>query len=73
MYQFLTALLYQFTTARDTKPEKAVRDLMKRNAFVFSPTRSPVGKSAYVRKLTPNAIATAKWLRPRLDELMTDE
>ncbi|WP_248558711.1 hypothetical protein [Paraburkholderia terrae] len=50
-----------------------MRDLMKRNAFVFSPTRSPVGKSAYVRKLTPNAIATAKWLRPRLDELMTDE
>ncbi|BCZ85766.1 hypothetical protein PTKU64_94410 (plasmid) [Paraburkholderia terrae] len=57
----------------DAKPEKAVRDLMKRNAFVFSPTRSPAGKSAYVRKLTPNAIATAKWLRPRLDELMTDE
>lgn len=57
----------------DAKPKKAVRDLMKRNAFVFSPTRSPAGKSAYLRKLTPNAIATAKWLRPQLDELMTGE
>ncbi|WP_227747249.1 hypothetical protein [Paraburkholderia franconis] len=51
-----------------------MRDLMKRNAFVFSPTRSPAGKAAaYVRKLTPNAITTAKWLRPQLDELMTGE
>jgi hypothetical protein len=54
----------------DAKPEKTVRDLLKRNAFVFSPTRSPAGKSAYVRKLTPNAIATAKYLRPQLDELL---
>lgn len=57
----------------DAKPDKAVRDLMKRNGFVFSPTRSPVGKSAYVRKLTPNAITTAQWLRPQLDELLTAE
>ncbi|WP_454875504.1 DUF3560 domain-containing protein [Paraburkholderia xenovorans] len=57
----------------DTKPEKAVRDLMKRNGFVWSPTRSPAGKSAYVRKLTPNAITTAKWLRPQLDALLSGE
>jgi hypothetical protein len=57
----------------DIKPAKDVRDLMKRNGFVFSPTRSPVGKSAYVRKLTANAINTASWLRPQLDELLTGE
>ncbi|MBW5287777.1 DUF3560 domain-containing protein [Burkholderia gladioli] len=57
----------------DGKPEKAVRDLLKRNAFVWSPTRSPAGKSAYVRKLTPNAITTAKWLRPQLDALLSGE
>jgi hypothetical protein len=57
----------------DGKPAKGVRDLMKRNAFVFSPSRSPVGKSAYVRKLTPNSISTAKALRAQLDELLTGE
>ena len=57
----------------DAKPAKDVRDLMKRNGFVFSPTRSPVGQSAYVRKLTANAINTAKWLRPQLDQLLTGE
>ncbi|KVP19767.1 DUF3560 domain-containing protein [Burkholderia ubonensis] len=57
----------------DAKPEKPVRDLLKRNAFVWSPTRSPAGKSAYVRKLTPNAITTAKWLRPQLDALLSGE
>jgi hypothetical protein len=57
----------------DAKAAKEVRDLMKRNAFVFSPSRSPVGKSAYVRKLTANAINTAKWLRSQLDELLTGE
>lgn len=57
----------------DAKPEKALRDLMKRNGFVFSPNRSPAGKSAYVRKLTPNAINTASWLRPQLDALLIAE
>ncbi len=52
---------------------KDVCDLMKRSGFVFSTTRSPVGQSAYVRKLTANAINTAKWLRPQLDKLLTGE
>jgi hypothetical protein len=38
-------------------------DIMKRNDVVFSPIRSPYGKSATVRKLTPAAINTAQWLR----------
>ncbi|SDI92056.1 hypothetical protein SAMN04487926_12739 [Paraburkholderia steynii] len=45
------------------KPEKAVRDLMKRNGFVFSPSRSHAGKPAWVRKLTSAAMTTAQWLR----------
>ncbi|QPQ89165.1 DUF3560 domain-containing protein (plasmid) [Burkholderia gladioli] len=57
----------------DAKPDKPVRDLMKRNAFVYSPSRSPAGKSTYVRKLTPAAINTATWLRQQLDELLTGE
>jgi hypothetical protein len=36
---------------------------MKRNDVVFSPIRSPHGKSATVRKLTPAAINSAQWLR----------
>ena len=55
----------------DGKPGKPVRDLMKCNGFVYSPTRSAGGTSAYVRKLTPAAIKTAQWLRPQLDELLT--
>ncbi len=46
---------------------------MKRNGFVYSPTRSPGGTSAYVRKLTSAAINTAQWLRLQLDELPTGE
>lgn len=44
----------------DAKPEKTVRDPTKRNGFVFRLTRSSAGKSAYVRKLTPDVITTAK-------------
>jgi hypothetical protein len=46
---------------------------MKRNGFVFGPSRSLAGKSVYVRKLTPNAINTAAWLRPQLDPLLIGE
>ncbi|MCA7888337.1 MULTISPECIES: DUF3560 domain-containing protein [Burkholderia] len=54
----------------DAKPAKNVRELLRRNAFLFSPTRSPNGTSAYVRKLTPAAISTAAWLRPQIDQLL---
>lgn len=57
----------------DAKPAEDVRKLMKRNSFLYSPSRSPAGKSAYVRKLTPNAIATARYLRPQLDALLSAE
>jgi vacuolar-type H+-ATPase subunit I/STV1 len=57
----------------DAKPDKPVRDLMKRNGFVFSPSRSFDGKSAWVRKLTPAAINTARWLRPQLDQMRVNE
>ncbi|WP_224796825.1 hypothetical protein [Pandoraea sputorum] len=57
----------------NAKLEKAVRALMKCHAFAFSPTRSPAGQSAYVRRLTSNAIAAAKCLRPQFDALMSAE
>lgn len=56
----------------DSKPTKEVRALMKQNAFLFSPSRSGNG-SAYVRKLTPAAINTARWLRPQLDQMQITE
>ncbi|WP_063888759.1 DUF3560 domain-containing protein [Burkholderia stagnalis] len=54
----------------DAKPAKNLRELLRRNGFLFSPTRSPDGTSAYVRKLTPAAISTATWLRPQIDQLL---
>jgi hypothetical protein len=56
----------------DTKPTKEVRELMRRNSFLFSPSRSGTA-SAYVRKLTPVAINTARWLRPQLDQMKIAE
>lgn len=57
----------------DAKPCKAVRELLKRNGFVFSPSRCESGNSVYVRKLTGSAIATARWLRPQLDQMQITE
>ncbi|WP_063898378.1 DUF3560 domain-containing protein [Burkholderia stagnalis] len=54
----------------DAKPAKDLRELLRRNGFLFSPIRSPDGTSAYVRKLTPTAISTATWLRPQIDQLL---
>ncbi|HGO6073749.1 TPA: DUF3560 domain-containing protein [Burkholderia cepacia] len=57
----------------DAKPAEEVRQFMRRHSFLYSPSRSPVGKSAYVRKLTPNTIATARYIRPQLDALLSAE
>ncbi|KVN89043.1 hypothetical protein WJ69_14520 [Burkholderia ubonensis] len=54
----------------DAKPSKDLRDLLRRSGFLFSPTRSPNGTSAYVRKLTSAAINAAAWLRPQIDQLL---
>ncbi|KWH27666.1 conjugal transfer protein TraC [Burkholderia cepacia] len=54
----------------DAKPAKELRELLRRNVFLFSPTRSHNGTSAYVRKLSPAAISTATWLRPQIDRLI---
>lgn len=54
----------------DAKPSKDLRVLLRRNSFLFSPTRSPDGTSAYARKLSPAAISTAAWLRPQIDQLL---
>ncbi|MDW9232882.1 hypothetical protein C7S15_8963 (plasmid) [Burkholderia cepacia] len=54
----------------DAKPAKELRELLRRNVFLFSPTRSHNGTSAYVRKLSPAAISTATWLRPQIDRLL---
>lgn len=43
------------------KPDPAVRDLLKREAFKWSPSRE-----AWVRQLTPNAIAAAARVRRQL-------
>lgn len=45
----------------DGKPDPAVRDLLKREAFKWSPSRE-----AWVRQLTPNAIAAAARVRRQL-------
>ncbi|HCM9477379.1 conjugal transfer protein TraC (plasmid) [Pantoea sp. SGAir0184] len=50
----------------EEKPAEDVRTLLKRNAFKFSPSR----KGAWVRKITPNALASMKYLLKNLIEIM---
>ncbi|WP_089529205.1 DUF3560 domain-containing protein [Pantoea ananatis] len=50
----------------ESKPAEDVRKLLKRNAFNYSPSR----KGAWVRKITPNALASMKYLLKNLSEIM---
>lgn len=54
------------------KPSEAVRVLLKRNAFKYSPSRCENGNSVYVRQMTPNAIGAARYMRPELEKLLND-
>ena len=47
------------------KPDEETREKMKREGFKWSPSRD--GKP-YVRMLTPNALAVARWVREWLDK-----
>lgn len=48
------------------KPDEEIRKILKTNSFKFSPSRSPKGKSVWVRKVTLNALHDARRVKEQL-------
>lgn len=51
----------------DEKPSEAIREMLRRNGFNFSPSRN----NAWVRQLTANGIATGQMLCKQLEDMAT--
>ncbi|WP_050569772.1 DUF3560 domain-containing protein [Dickeya sp. NCPPB 3274] len=48
------------------KPDEEIRSVLKAHAFKWSPSRSTATSSVWVRKITPNALSTAQWVKRKL-------